>query len=268
MTITTIFDAAIYEPIFNAVLYIQKVLPNHDMGLAIIIITLAIKGIFYIPSLAAIRASRQLQGLQPRLKQLQEQYKNDREGLAREQLKLYRESKVNPFASCLPLLIQIPFFYALYRVFFNGLKVDDAGILQADQLKHVYSALRAYYDHTALNTTLLHFVDLAKHHNVILAILAGGSQFWQTKMLAAPKEPKTDGAKDEAMASAMNRQAMYIFPILTLYISYQLPAGLALYWTTSTLFTIVQQYIFVRQHPLPRLNSSAPIETTANDTKS
>lgn len=256
-----LFNTIIYEPIFNALLWIHQALPGHDMGLAIIVITLAVKILLYIPSLAAIKSSRQLQSLQPRMKELQEKYKNDKEGLSREQMKLYRESKVNPISSCLPLLIQIPLLLALYHVFLNGLKVTDAGILVPEQLQHLYSGLRDYYAHTPLNTTLFGWVNLANKHNVILAALAGLTQFWQTKMLAAPKEPKTDGAKDEAMASMMTKQMQYIFPFVTLYISYTLPAGLGLYWTVSTLFTIVQQYIFMRRHPLPtgtKLDSPAP----------
>lgn len=245
-----IFTTGIYEPIFNALLYIQKTLPNHDLGLSIIAITLAVKILLYIPSFTAIRASRQLQTLQPKLKAIQEKYKNDKEGLAKEQMKLYRESKVNPLSSCLPILIQLPILFALYRVFFNGLQIDSHGLLQASQLKHVYSALRGFYETTPLNTHLLGLLDLAKNHNIILALLAGASQFWQSKMLAAPKEPSTPEAKDEAMSSAMTRQMTYFFPIITLVFSYQLPAGLALYWVVSTTFTIIQQYIFLKKHPL------------------
>ncbi len=244
------FDVAIYQPILNALLYLQRTLPGHDMGLAIVLLTLVIKGIFYLPSLSAIRSSRQLQTLQPKLRALQEQYKNDREGLAREQMKLYKDSKVNPLSSCLPVIIQLPVLYGLYRVFFNGLHLDQHGHLIASQLKHVYPALRAYYETTPLHTTTLGWIDLAKAHNIILAVLAAASQFWQTKMLAAPKEPKTPEAKDEAMTSAINKQATYLFPLLTLYIAYRFAAGLALYWLTSTAFTVVQQYIFLRRHPL------------------
>lgn len=255
------FDLVIYQPILNALLYLQKALPGHDMGLAIVLLTIGIKAIFYIPSLAAIRSSRQLQTLQPKLRALQEQYKNDKEGLAREQMKLYKESKVNPLSSCLPILVQLPFLYALYRVFFNGLQVDKEGLLAADQLKHVYPALREYFSSTPLHTLTYFGLDLAKKHNVILAILAAGSQFWQTKMLAAPKEPKTKEAKDEAMTSALNKQATYLFPLLTLYIAYQFSSGLALYWLTSTVFTIAQQYVFLRRHPLKAKAETPPALT-------
>ncbi len=245
-----LFTLIIYQPLFNAVLFFHKVLPGQDLGLAIIVVTLLIKLLLYSPSLVAIRSSRQLQALQPRLRELQAKHKGDREALGREQMKLYKESKVNPLAGCLPALIQIPFLYGLFLVFLNGLKVGADGMILADQLKNVYPALRDFYASTPLNTHLFGLVDLAKNHNIILAILAGGVQFWQSRMLAAPKEPKTPGARDEAMASALNKQMMYIFPAVTTYISYTFPAGLGLYWAASTLFTVGQQYLFLRRHPI------------------
>jgi YidC/Oxa1 family membrane protein insertase len=245
-----LFNSAIYEPILNGLLYVQKILPNHDMGLAIILVTLLIKGILYIPSLAAIRSSQQLQSLQPKLRALQQQYKNDREGLAKEQMKLYKDSKVNPLSSCLPILIQLPILIGIYQVFFNGLKLDDQGLLVKEQLEHVYHWLRDYYSTTPINTLFLNFLDITKSHNIPLALLAGATQFWQSKMLAAPKEPKTPEARDEALTSTMNRQMTYIFPVVTLLFTYNLPAALGLYWVASTVFTIVQQYIFLRSHKI------------------
>lgn len=244
------FDTIIFEPLLNTLLFLHRYLPGQDMGLAIIALTLLIKLVLYVPSLSSIRASRQLQTLQPRMRELQEKYKNDRETLAREQMKLYKDSKVNPLSSCLPILIQLPILFGLYQVFISGVTVNDQGLLATDRLEHLYASLRDFYASTPLNTMFLNFVDMAKNHNVIIALLAGASQFWQTRMLAAPKEPNVPGAKDEAMASAMTKQMQYIFPLVTLYISYTLPAGLGLYWLVSTAFTIVQQYIFLRSHPV------------------
>lgn len=257
----TWFTVGIFEPLFNALLYIQKILPGHDLGLAIILLTLIIKAALYIPSLSGIRASRQLQMLQPKLKAIQTQYKGDKEKLAQEQMKLYKESKVNPLSSCLPLLIQIPFFIGLYQVFISGLKVDAAGVLTADTLKHVYPFLHGYYEQTAINTVFLGFIDLAKAHgvaNIVLALFAGATQFWQTKMLAAPKEPHIKEARDESITSATNKQMTYLLPIFTAYLAYTFPAGLALYWITQSVLTIIQQYIFLRQHPM----TPAVIQTT------
>ena len=244
------FSTFIYEPIFNTLLFLHRYVPGQDMGLAIIAVTLLIKGILYLPSLTSIRASRQLQTLQPQLKALQEKYKDNKEALAREQMKLYKESKVNPLSSCLPIVIQLPILFGLYRVFLNGLKVDDHGLLAPDQLKHLYDGLRTFYENHPLTTTFLGFINLANRHNIVLALIAGVAQFWQSRMLAAPKEPKTAEAKDEALTSAMNRQMMYIFPFVTAWISYTLPAGLGLYWAVSTLFTVGQQYLFLRRHPV------------------
>lgn len=249
----TWFTVGIYEPLFNGLLFLVKYIPGHDLGLAIILLTLIIKFALYIPSLSSIRASRQLQTLQPQLKKIQEQYKNDKEKLAQEQMKLYRDSKVNPLASCLPLIIQIPFFIGLYQVFIGGLKIDANHLLQGSELSHVYPALRAYFEQTPINTMFLGFIDLGKSGgvaNIVMALVAGGAQFWQTKMLAAPKEPKLKEAKDESMTASMNKQMTYLLPLFTAYLAYKFPAGLGLYWVVQSAFTIVQQYIFLRRHPL------------------
>lgn len=250
----TWFTVGIFEPLFNGLLYLQKILPGHDLGLAIILLTIIIKAALYLPSLSGIRASRQLQTLQPRLKAIQEQFKDNREKLAQEQMKLYRESKVNPFSSCLPLLIQIPFFIGLYQVFITGLKVDaTTHVLHADALKHIYPFLRGYYETTPINTVFLGLVNLVGKQglaNVAIAVLAAGTQFWQTKMLAAPSEPKIKEARDESLTSGMNKQMTYMLPLFTGYLAYTFPAGLGLYWVTQSMLTIGQQYIFLRQHPL------------------
>lgn len=247
------FSVGIFEPLFNGLLFIQKILPGHDLGLAILLLTLVIKVILYLPSLSSIRASRQLQALQPRLKDIQTRNKGNREKLAQEQMALYKESKVNPLASCLPLIIQIPFFIGLYQVFISGLKIDHNGILESGVLKHVYPALRAYYEHTPINTLFLGFIDLAKAStpaNIVLAVVAGATQFWQTKMLAAPKEPHIKEAKDESMVSSTTKQMTHLLPLFTAYLTYTFPAGLGLYWVAQSVFTIAQQYIFLKRHPL------------------
>lgn len=251
----------IYLPTFNALLYLEKILPGHDLGLAIIIVTLVIKFILYFPSLSAIRASRQLQTLQPRLKQLQQQYKNDKETLAREQMKLYKESRVNPAASCLPVLLQLVVFYQLYQVFLNGLKIDEHGLLRPEQVQQLYGPLQAYFSSNPINTMFAHFVDVTKSHNIALAAIAGAAQYWQSKMLASPKEPNIPAARDESVTSTVNKQMLYILPLFTAYFTYRFPAGLALYWTVSSLFTIAQQYLFLSSHPVTP-TPAAPINPT------
>ena len=156
----------IFVPTFNALMFLEKVLPGHDLGLAIILVTVVIKLVLYIPSLAAIKASRQLQEIQPLDKALQAKYKDNPQQLAQERMKLYKEHKVNPAASCLPMIIQILVFYQLYQVFLNGLKVTDAGLLQPDHIKELYGPLRDYFTTHPLNTHFLGVIDLRATQNI------------------------------------------------------------------------------------------------------
>jgi YidC/Oxa1 family membrane protein insertase len=251
-----IFHTLIFVPTFNALLFLQKVLPGHDLGIAIIVVTLVIKLILYIPSLAAIKSSRQLQEIQPLDKALQQKYKDNPQQLAQERMKLYKEHKVNPASSCLPIIIQVLVFYQLYRVFLNGLQINDQGFLLPEHIKDLYTPLQSYFTLNPINTLFLNWINLKGTGNIALAILAGATQFWQTKMLAAPKEPNIPGAKDESVTAATNRTMTYVLPFMTAIITYRFPAGLALYWSASSIFTIIQQYIFLRRHPLPKITPS------------
>lgn len=241
-----LFYTYLYEPLFNALIYIYNVVPYHDIGLAIIIITILIKIILFWPSLSALRSQKALQDTQPALEAIKKKYKGDKEEMGKQLMKFYKDNKVNPFSSCLPLLIQLPILITLYRVFFTGLAVDaETGILAADQLEHLYGFLRDIYTTTPLNTMFLGFVDMAKSHNIYLAVLAGLAQFFQTKTLQAKKPAvKTKGSKDEGMAAMMNKQMLYFMPIITVVFGYQFPAGVTLYWLTNTLFSLGQQLYF------------------------
>src|SRR3989338_3874182 len=114
---TTIF----YQPLWNALVWFYNILPGHDIGLAIILLTIVIKIILFPFTLQSLRSQKAMQTLQPKLDALKQQYKDDKEGQAKAMMELYKTEKVSPFSSCLPLLIQLPFLFALYRVLQNGL---------------------------------------------------------------------------------------------------------------------------------------------------
>jgi YidC/Oxa1 family membrane protein insertase len=248
MRMVELFNTLIYEPLFNALMWLVNVVPGHDFGIAIILLTLAIKLVLFQPSYASIRSQRALQEIQPKLDALRARYKDQKEKLSQELMKFYKENKVNPLSSCLPLLIQLPVLFALYRVFFAGIHPDpETGLLVQAQLDHLYGPLRAIYDTMRIDPSLLGFIDLAKSGNVILALLAGGFQFWQSHMLISQRQPNMPGAQDENMAAQVSRSTAYIFPVITVFFGYTFPAGLALYWVISTLFTVVQQYYIFRR---------------------
>lgn len=228
------FIALIYQPIFNLFVGLYTWIP--DVGAVILLVTLIIKLVLYPLTHKSIKAQKELTDLQPKLEELKKKHKGDQQTLAQETMKLYKEHKVNPMGSCLPLLVQLPIFLALYWVFQDGLTTNNFDLL--------YGFIPSP---GSINTFTVGGIDLSKP-NVILAVLAGAAQYWQAKMMIAKRPPKNagEGSKDEDMAAIMNKQMLYFMPILTIFIGLKFPGGLALYWLFSTVFTIAQQYILFK----------------------
>lgn len=225
-----IFQTVLYQPIFNGFVALYNLIP--DVGIVILIVTILLKVVTYPLTDKSIKAQRSLSALQPKMEDLKKKYKDDQQTLAQETMKLYKEHKVNPLGSCLPLLIQLPIFIALYQVLQNGLTANDFQLL--------YSFVPSP---GSINTITLGFFDLVKP-NILLAVLAGASQFMQAKTMMRKHPPKAagEGGKDEDMAAMMNKQMLYVMPVLTVIIGLKLPGGLSLYWFLSTILTAAQQY--------------------------
>ncbi len=234
---THFFTIIFYQPILNLLVWLYNIIPGHDIGIAIILLTVIIRTLLLPLSKKAIESQKSLQELQPKMEELKKQYEGDKEALGKATLELYRKNKINPFSSCLPILIQLPFLMAVYRVFVAGLNNTSLDLL--------YSFV---YKPEVINTITFNFLDLSKP-NWVLAILAGLAQFWQAKMMITRKPPaivrKDSGSADENMAAMMNKQMLYFMPALTIIIGVGLPGGLTLYWLVVTLFTAFQQaFIF------------------------
>lgn len=229
-----LFQVIFYQPILNLLIFLYNSAAFQDMGLAIILLTALIKLILWPLSKKSIKSQKALQELQPKIDELKAKYKDNQKEMGTELMGLYKQYKINPFSSCLPLLVQLPFFIAVYRVFRDGLN---------SHLDLVYSFVSKP---EIINTMFLGFLDLSKP-NVYLAVLAGLAQFWQAKMMMA-KNKKVNGvsAKEEGMASIMNKQMLYFMPALTIFIGITLSGGLTLYWFVLTLLTIVQQVLIAR----------------------
>ncbi len=240
------FEIIFYQPILNLLIWVYNVLPGHDIGWAIIILTLIVKAILYPLSKKSLEAQKALQNLQPKLEELKKTYANDKEGMSRAMMELYKKEKVNPLSSCLPLLIQLPFFWAIFRVFRDELSGKAIGL--------VYSFI---HNPGAINPIAFGFLDFSKP-NIVLAVLAGLSQFVQAKMMPMRPMSKVPGAKDENMMAAMNKQMMYFMPAVTIFICLSLPSGLAFYWFVSTLLMILQQWWMFRD--TKKTNDITPIE--------
>jgi YidC/Oxa1 family membrane protein insertase len=229
-----IFQVIFYQPILNLLVWLYNIVPGHDLGIAIILLTVIIKLALLPLSRQAIKSQKSLQDIQPKIDEVKKKFANQKEEMGRAMLELYKENKVNPFSSCLPLLVQLPFLWAVFKVFRDGLAGNSMNL--------VYSFISRP---ESINSLSLGFLELSKP-NVYLAILAGLAQFWQAKMMITKKPAIVSaGSKDESMTAIMNKQMLYFMPILTVFIGITLPGGLSLYWFITTLLTALQQiYVF------------------------
>jgi YidC/Oxa1 family membrane protein insertase len=231
-----IFHTIFYQPLYNLLIFTYNEFPLRDFGIAVILVTIVVKLILYPFSLKSIKAQRSMLELQPKINSIRERFKNDKQGQAQQLMALYKDHKVNPFSSCLPLIIQLPFLFALYKVFMSGLQNSGT----ADLYPFVT-------DPGVINSVSLGLIDLA-NPSYVLAILAGLAQFVQAKYIQVQRPAvDTEGSKDESIMSTMNKQMLYMMPIMTIIIGTRLPGGLALYWLVTTVLTQLQQWITLRK---------------------
>ncbi len=235
------FNLILYQPLFNILVLLYVYLPVHDFGISIIILTILIRLILY-PSMAkSIKSQKVIAELQPRIQEIQQKYREDKEKQAQAMIELYRKEKINPFGSLLPILIQLPILIALYRVFWKG--------LQPGAMTLLYSFVS---NPGTINPISLGLINLGQA-SLVLAVFAGITQFFQSKM-AMPKTPhqqKFGTGQDQKgdqmvqFSDMIQKQMLYFFPIFTVFILWRLPAAVALYWIVTSLFSILQQYLIL-----------------------
>ena len=214
------------KPISDLLMFLSKIVPGHDLGIVIILLTLIIRLVLFPLSRQSIRAQSKMASHKDQIKEIQAKYKT-KEEQSRELMKFYKENKINPFSGCLPMIIQLVILIALYQVFIGILNSQDSSI----------------------NYIFLGFLDLSKK-NVVLAVLAGISQIFASllamKRTASIPQPGAS-EKSAAMQKNLNRQMSYILPVFTVFIALKLPAGLALYWVASTTLGVVQDYYLYKK---------------------
>lgn len=228
-----IYNTILYQPIYNLLIFFYNIAPGHDLGIAIILLTILLKLLLSPFFVQSIKAQRSMQAIQPKLDELKEKYKDQKEKLGPAIMALYKKEKVSPFSSCLPLLIQMPILIAVYQVFRNGL-VNGGFEL-------VYPFIT---NPESINPIAFGFLDLSQT-SLPLAVLAGVAQFWQSKMMMGKQ--KNQPSPKSALASSMGKQMMYFMPIITVVIGASLPGGLTFYWFLTTLFGAAQQALVFKK---------------------
>lgn len=224
----------IYYPLYNLLIFLAWLVPGHSLGWAIIFLTILIRLALLSPSIKASKAQIRMQMLQPQMARIKKEIKDQKEQ-GKALMELYKKEGVSPFASCLPLLIQLPIIFILYRVFLN---INHYGL----NPENLYS----FTPHMDTVNQYFYGLDLAKPELWFLPLLAGASQFVLSKLMLPmmPKAKNRDKNSPPDMADTMamaNKQMIYIFPLITIFIARSLPAGIGLYWVVTTLFGIAQQ---------------------------
>ena len=243
--LVTSFNTVLYQPLLNALVLLYLYFPGHDFGIAVIILTVSIKFLFYPLGVKSIKSQKALSTIQPKIKEIQEKYKDDKEKQTKEMMALYKEEKINPFSGCLPILIQLPVLIALYRVFWKGLQIDQVSPLLYNFVPSIGPINTSFLGIIDLSQSATIIIENVRHYlwpNIILIALVGIAQFVQIKMTA----PKTKQGKDNSFSSQMQKQMQYFMPAFIVLILFNLPSALALYFLVTSLFTIIQQYVIFR----------------------
>ncbi len=231
------FNAIFYAPIYNLMVWLIGVIPNHDAGVALVLVTLFVSVLLFSLSKKGIKTQLALKEIEPELKKIREL--ESKEEQAKQTLALYKKHKVNPFSMILMIAIQFPILIALYYVFYKGFPDIHTDVL--------YSFVKVP---ETVNMIFLGFLDLGSK-NIVMAVIAGITQYIQAAILASYNKPKVlaDGEKrtmQEEFANSMQTQMKYFLPVLIGGISMTLPAALPLYWSVRNLFTAAQE-VFVRK---------------------
>lgn len=251
---TFIWDQILIKPIFNLVVFLYDQVVFGEFGLAIILVTIIIRLIILKPTIKAAKAQKAMAKLQPKIAELQKRLKNDKQKLAQETMALYKKEGVNPLGSCLPLFIQMPLLIGLFWVLFKHIPGQRFDLLY-NFVQKPASFDTSFFGLFDLVTKPKITLENASHYGwqIALALLAAGTQFYQSKMMLPKKQKKvsfldkkpTMEEEKAQLMSDFSRQITYIMPAVIFFVSLTLPAALALSWSTGAIFAIVTQYYVI-----------------------
>lgn len=232
---SNLFHEILYRPLFNALIFLYQNFSFHDLGIAIIILTILIRIVLFPLFYKGAKDQAIIQRLAPKIKEIQRNHKHDRAKQGQAMMELYRQHKINPFSQFLLLIVQLPVLIALYQVFFKGLNgsFDDLyGFISQPDL---------------LSPLFLGAINLG-NRNIFIVFLAVIAQYFQGKLsLAKSVQPKD--AKSLSPMERMSRQMVFMGPVLTFIFLYgfNLPSAVGLYWLTTTIFSVIQQIVINKQ---------------------
>lgn len=247
-----LFNSLLYLPLVNSLVWFYLRLGN--FGWAIIALTILLRLILIPLTLPSLKAAKKMKELAPELENLRRKFGKDRQKFAQAQLELYKKHGANPAAGCLPQIIQLVVLIALYQAFSQVLRVDGSVIERLNQI--LYPSLQlpaemsfntrfAYLDLTQADVFRLPAIPFPLPG--LFLILSALIQFLSSKMMqpaiaVAQRQAAKTPDKQDDLATAMQSQMLYLFPLMTIIIGFSFPSGLVLYWLVFSLTTAIQQY--------------------------
>jgi YidC/Oxa1 family membrane protein insertase len=246
----------ILNPLYTAVSWVM--ITFHDLlaftnnedlqwSVGIIALVIVIRIILIPLFVKQIKSQRALTALAPHMKEIQKKYKDDRQKQSEEMMKLYKEHKTNPLASCFPILAQAPIFFALFTVL-NGISQNKPhGLLKGEYL---LSAQDASFFGAPLSGTFLGSSDATtKLITVVLIIFMSATTFTTQRQLMVKGMPKMDSSNN--MMLQQQKIMLYLFPVIFAVTGVNFPIGVLIYWSTTNLWTWGQQFYVIKRNPTP-----------------
>lgn len=228
----TLWETVLYNPIYNALIFIAQHITWQDVGLAVIVVTILIRLALYPISKKSVISQYKMKALQPKLDAIKAKGLS-KEAEAQETFALYKAEKINPFSGCLFILIQLPILFALYFTFMNGIT----------QPEHLYSFLST----DGLHSMFLGLIDITKPF-LPLAILAGVTQAIQAFLMPQPPTPSgNEKGFQHQFAKSLSLQTKFILPLIIIFIASKLAAAVSLYWVVANIFSIAQELYLKRK---------------------
>jgi YidC/Oxa1 family membrane protein insertase len=242
--LSTIWHTFFFDPVYNGLVFLIDIVPGGDVGIAIILLTILVKTVLLPVSLSAARTQRAMRVIEPKLTEIKERTKDNREALARETLAAYKEAGINPFSSVFLLIIQIPIVIALYLSVYTGGGVRLPDINAAI----LYSFVPQPNDASMM---FLGLIDIAAK-SLPLALLAGITQFFQAHVSFPAPTPVAEGVKPsfkDDFARSMHLQVKYVMPVIIFFFAYTISSSVALYFVVSNVLGIAQEKFVQWRHP-------------------
>ncbi len=227
-----LFHTYIFTPLYNGLVYLVDILPGHDLGLAVIVLTICVRVILFPLAKRAIKTQIAMKEVAPEIEALKVKHKDDPQEQARATFELYRTRGIKPFSSFFLLLIQLPILFGLYAVFArSGLPSVDPGVLYA----FVPSP-------ESVSVHFLGLLDITER-SIVLALLAGLTQVVYARLSMGPRKPRPEGGTFSSdLAHNFELQARYMLPAMITVFAYIASSAVALYLVTSNLFMIGQEF--------------------------